>query len=99
MPVGMEKHTHTHTHTHTHDILLHTLVVYIGVLITDGEYLLVFKVAYDFEKVEHRRGQSLCLSVCVCVPHKRFLRNCWSPYDQTWHGNCLRKTILVMHHM
>ena len=30
-------------------------------------------------------------SVCVCVPHKRFLGNYSRHYyHQTWHGNCLR---------
>ena len=36
-------------------------------------HLFVFKFAYDFEKVEERRCQSL--SVCLWVLRKRFLGN------------------------
>ena len=31
----------------------------------------------------------MCLSVCVSVPHKRFLGNYWSHHLQTWHGDFL----------
>ena len=57
---------------------MHHFVVYTFVgLYTDypemAEWdLLVFKVAYDFENVENRRGQSLCVSVCPlsAIPRK-----------------------------
>ena len=39
-----------------------------------------------------------CLSVCVCVARKRFLRNCWSVHRQTWHST-VTASDMRMHHI
>ena len=36
--------------------------------------------------------------VCVCVPRKQFLGNCWSHHHQTWHANASRVIYIYLDH-
>ena len=52
--------------------------------------LFVCKVVSDFANFKDYITETVCVCVCVNVPRKRFLRNCWSHYRQTWHGDYFR---------
>ena len=51
-------------------------------------YFSCFRGKKTFKRLQILSVCGVC--VCVCVPHKWFIGNCWNHCRKTWHGECLR---------
>ena len=51
---------------------------------------LSFFTFFALKKFNIDKTVCVCLSVCVSVPRKRFVGDCWSQHDPTWHSDCFR---------